>query len=93
MKARAHVRISGYVTGVFFRHHTRQLAQRLGVTGWVRNISVGGVEAVFEGERKQVEEMVRFCQRGPPGAEVSDVEVKWESYLGEFQGFEIRYGR
>jgi len=91
MNVRAHVYISGYVTGVFFRHHTQQLAQRLGVSGWVRNLHDGRVEAVFEGEREQVEEMVKSCREGPPGARVTDVEVKWEKYQGEFSGFEIKY--
>ena len=92
MKARAHVYVSGYVTGVFFRAHTQELAERLGVRGWVRNMHDGRVEAVFEGERGQVEEMVKFCHRGPPGARVKNVEVKWENPKGEFSGFEVRYG-
>jgi len=91
MNVRAHVYITGYVTGVLFRYHTQQLAQRLGVSGWVRNLRDGRVEAVFEGEREQVEEMVKFCREGPPGARVTDVEVKWEKYQGGFSGFEIRY--
>ena len=93
MKTRAHVNISGRVTGVFFRHHTQELAQRLGLGGWVRNTSDGGVEAVFEGDKKSIEEMLNFCHRGPPGARVTNVEVEWEPYRGEFRGFEIRYGR
>jgi acylphosphatase len=91
MKARAHVYISGYVTGVFFRHHTRELAQRLGVHGWVRNTHDGRVEAVFEGEKEAVGQMLNFCHRGPSGARVSNVEVKRENYRGEFSGFEVRY--
>jgi acylphosphatase len=61
------------------------------VSGWVRNLRDGRVEAVFEGEREQVEEMVKFCREGPPGARVTDVDVKWEKYQGGFSGFEIRY--
>lgn len=92
MKARAHIYISGYVTGVFFRYHTRELAQRLGLRGWVRNTPDGRVEAVFEGEKEVVERMLNFCHRGPSGARVTNVEVKWENYRGEFSGFEVRYG-
>lgn len=92
MKARAHVLVSGRVTGVFFRHHTAELARRLGVTGWVRNLPDGRVEAVFEGDREKVEQMVEFCRRGPPAAEVAGVEVSWEEHRGEFRGFSIRYG-
>lgn len=91
MKVRAHVSVSGHVQGVFFRHHTSEQAARLGVSGWVRNLRDGGVEAVFEGEREKVDEMVEFCRRGPLGARVTDVEVKWEDYSGEFSGFQVRY--
>lgn len=92
MKARAHVYVSGYVQGVWFRSYTQEMAERSGVCGWVRNLPDGRVEAVFEGEKENVEEMVKFCRRGPPGAQVEDVEVKWEQYKGEFSVFGIRYG-
>ncbi|MCD6590635.1 MAG: acylphosphatase [Candidatus Aenigmarchaeota archaeon] len=91
MKTRAHVIISGVVQGVFFRAETCNLARKLGVKGWVRNLIDGRVEAVFEGDEKAVEEMVAFCHRGPPSAEVDDVEIKWEEYKGEFDDFYIRY--
>lgn len=91
MKARAHMLVSGMVQGVFFRYHTRELAQRLGVHGWVRNTRDGQVEAVFEGEKEVVERMLNFCRRGPSGARVTNVEVKRENYRGEFSGFEVRY--
>jgi acylphosphatase len=91
MKARARVRVGGQVQGVFFRYHTQQLAKRWGVNGWVRNLSDGRVEAVFEGERKDVEEMVKFCRRGPPSAAVADVELRWEQPKGEFSDFSIKW--
>jgi len=83
--------VKGYVQGVFFRHETSKVARNFNVGGWVRNLPDGRVEAVFEGEKKNVEEMVIFCRRGPPGAQVDDVEVKWETHRGEFSDFEIRY--
>jgi acylphosphatase len=92
MKVRAHVFISGMVQGVFFRSETRDEAKKLGVKGWVRNLSDGRVEAVFEGEEKSVKELVEFCRRGPPGARVTDVDLIWENYAGEFRNFEVRYG-
>ena len=91
-KVRAHVFVSGRVQGVFFRYETRQRARRVGVTGWVRNLPDGRVEAVFEGEKEAVEYMVEFCKRGPPAARVEKVDVKWEQYKGEFQDFKIVYG-
>lgn len=91
-RLRAHVIIQGLVQGVYFRASTRDEAARLGVTGWVRNLSDGSVEAVFEGEKKKVEEIVGWCHKGPPGARVTKVDISWEPYKGEFARFEIRYG-
>ena len=92
MKARAHVVVSGRVQGVFFRSETQDEANRRNVSGWVRNLPDGRVEAVFEGEKEDVDRLIEFCRRGPPGARVSKVDVQWEGYVGEFRGFKIRYG-
>ena len=62
-------------------------ARQLGVTGWVRNLRDGRVEAVAEGERLRIEELLRFCRVGPPGARVSNVDVSWLDFAGEFRGF------
>ena len=91
MRVRAHVFISGRVQGVFFRYETRLRAIRNNVAGWVRNLPDGRVEAVFEGEKENVEAMIKFCHRGPPGAIVKKVEVVWENPTGEFKGFRILY--
>lgn len=90
-KVRVHVIISGYVQGVFFRANTQDKAVELGLRGWVRNRFDGTVEAVFEGVKDNVEEIIRWCHKGPPGARVSDVSVKWEDYKGEFERFDILY--
>jgi acylphosphatase len=89
VKARAHVLVSGRVQGVLFRAETADVAQRLGVNGWVRNLPDGRVEALFEGEKENVERTLEFCRRGPPGAYVRDLHVKWEEWKGEFHGFQI----
>lgn len=91
MRVRAHVFVSGRVQGVFFRYETRLRAIQNNVTGWVRNLSDGRVEAVFEGDREAVEAMIEFCRKGPPGAKVKNVEVIWENPTGEFKDFRIRY--
>lgn len=91
MKVRAYAYVSGRVQGVFFRAETVDLANRLGLTGWVRNLSNGRVEALFEGEKEDVEKALDFCRRGPPGARVRNLDVKWEDWKGEFQDFTIRY--
>lgn len=83
--------MSGRVQGVFFRATTREEAQKRGVTGWVKNLRDGRVEAVFEGEEEKVKEMIDFCHEGSRAASVEDVEVSWEEYEGEFSDFGIRY--
>jgi acylphosphatase len=80
---RARVRVRGRVQGVFFRVETRDRASSLGLTGWVRNCPDGTVEAVFEGESERVRSMVDWCGRGPSGASVAAVDVKWEEPAGE----------
>ena len=91
MKTRAHVFVSGRVQGVFFRTETQDEARRQGVTGWVRNVPDGRVEAVFEGERDKVETLIEFCRKGPPGARVTNIEVTWENYRGDYRDFFIHY--
>ena len=86
---RRRVVVHGYVQGVFFRDTTRREARRRGVAGWVSNRFDGAVEAVFEGEPDAVAEMVRFCERGPRGADVATVEASEEPVEG-LTGFEIR---
>jgi len=61
------------------------------VCGWVRNLPDSRVEAVFEGEKEAVEQLIEFCKRGPRGARVSNIEVQWEEYKGEFKGFRVKY--
>jgi acylphosphatase len=64
-------------------------ARDAGVTGWVRNLPDGRVEAVFEGEEESVRRMVGFCRRGPAVARVDDVAIIKEEYTGKFEGFFI----
>jgi acylphosphatase len=89
MEARARILITGLVQGVFFRRETTDLARRLGISGWVRNLPNGKVEALAEGEKGRLDELIRFCHVGPRGAVVRKVEVEWSDYLGEFRGFRI----
>ena len=87
---RAHVRIYGRVQGVFFRANTKEMAEKLGVAGWVRNLPDGSVEAVFEGDENAVEQIVEWCHRGPAMAKVEEVYVEYEEPKGE-KGFRIIY--
>jgi len=86
---RAHVFVSGRVQGVGYRYSTMDEAQRLGVNGWVRNLPDGRVEAVFEGSRTVVEEIIRWCHKGPSAAVVKEVAVEYEELEG-LRGFETR---
>ena len=90
LKSRAHVFVSGRVQGVFFRVETRHEATKRNVTGWVRNTIDGKVEAIFEGPKEAVEEMIEFCRKGPTEARVTEVTVKWQTCTGEFEDFKIR---
>jgi acylphosphatase len=88
---RVRLRVYGSVQGVYFRATMREVARYYGVKGWVRNVPDGSVEAVLEGPRKAVEEVVKWALRGPPAARVEKLVAKIEPYQGEFDDFEIRY--
>ena len=70
-KARAHVLISGRVQGVFFRDFTRRAAEEREILGWVMNTRDGRVEAVFEGEKEKIKDMIRWCHQGSPMSQVT----------------------
>lgn len=91
MKVRAHVIVSGRVQGVYFRGNTRNEAQKYGVAGWVQNLPDGRVEAVFDGEEEDVGRVIEFVKKGPSHAKVTDLDIKWEEYNGEFNDFRILY--
>lgn len=91
MQARAHLLIRGQVQGVYYRGFARDLAMYHGLKGWVRNLSNGSVEAVFEGSKGDIEQVISSCQSGPPGARVDDININWEDYQGDLRDFQIRY--
>jgi acylphosphatase len=90
-EARAHLFIEGRVQGVFYRAFTRDVAYTLGLKGWVRNLFDGRVEALFEGKRESIESAIQECYSGPPGARVTNIDVKWEEFKGDLKGFAIRH--
>lgn len=83
-----HLLISGRVQGVGFRYSMAEEAQRLGVTGWVRNRRDGTVEAVIDGRAAAVETLLAWARCGPPSARVGDVTVSEAG--GTFARFEMR---
>jgi len=88
---RAHLLIKGRVQGVFYRAFTRDIATQLDLRGWVRNLPDGAVEALLEGYRDEIEKAIEHCSSGPPGARVDGIDVNWEDYRGDLEGFQIRY--
>lgn len=89
MNVRIHIFVSGKVQGVFFRSSMRKEAQQLDVRGWVKNLPDGRVEAVLEGAREEVNELIKWCSKGPDYARVIGTQVEEEDYSGEFRNFSI----
>lgn len=89
MRVRAHLFVTGQVQGVFFRSETRRKAIKLNVTGWVKNLKDGRVEALLEGNQEGVDALIDFCRRGPSGGRVVDTKIAFERYRGEFKDFRI----
>ena len=92
MKEVRHLIITGRVQGVWYRASMAQEAERLGVTGWVRNRNDGSVEAMVAGNLEQVAAIMNWARRGPPAAQVEHVAVEIGSAQAatEFSGFEQR---
>ena len=88
---RLRVYISGMVQGVFFRGAARHAAADLNLTGWVRNMEDGRVEALLEGEDADVDKMIEWCKIGPPAAHVEKVVTTEEHYTGGFHDFSIKH--
>lgn len=81
--------IHGQVQGVFYRHSAKQLAEGLGIVGWIRNNPDGSVEAVACGPKDKLVEFIAWCKKGPPFAKIEDVEVEWSEVGEHYGGFEI----
>ena len=88
-RVRRHVIVRGHVQGVWFRESTKQEAQKVGVTGWVRNLPDDTVEAALEGAPDAVEQVLAFCRVGPPAAEVTSIDIRHEPVADE-AAFEVR---
>jgi len=86
---KAHVYVQGRVQGVFYRDWTLRQARALGLTGWVKNLSDGKVEAIFEGSKSAVEQVIEKCKEGPKLAKVEHTDIIWESPTSEFSSFEV----
>jgi acylphosphatase len=86
---RMHVFVEGKVQGVSFRSHTRKIALNNYITGWIKNLSDGRVEAVLEGNEENLKKVIAWCLRGPERAVVQNVVVIKEPFQDEFNEFLI----
>lgn len=87
---RLHVRVEGRVQGVSFRYFVAENAQRLNLTGWVRNRWDGSVELIAEGQRPDLDELLAEVRRGPRSSKVLGIKTDWQEATGEFRDFRIR---
>ena len=86
---RVHLTISGKVQGVYFRKHTQDVSLQNYVYGWVKNLPNGNVECVLEGLKSNVDKVIRWCHQGPPNSRVDNVEIKYETFTGNFTNFKV----
>jgi len=88
-----HIRavVHGRVQGVYYRAFTSRAARTLSIKGFVRNTRSGDVELEAEGERADIEELLRQLKTGPPEAEVDKIDTAWSDYSGMFKSFDVRY--
>lgn len=84
-------KVQGRVQGVFFRAFVQVNAQRLGLSGYVRNLHDGSVEVLAEGRKTQLDKLIEFLKTGPPHAVVREVTEEWSEYTGNFTDFNIEY--
>lgn len=90
-KERVKIIVHGRVHGVFYRAQTVDKAMDLNLKGWVKNRDDGKVEVVAEGERLDLEKLTEWCKKGPQNAVVTDTEIYWEPFTGEFRNFTVKY--
>lgn len=82
---------TGLVQGVNFRYYTREKADELGLVGWVMNLPDGNLEIIAQGERKNLEKLIKWCQTGPQFARVKEINIEWQKPEGKFNDFQIEY--
>lgn len=91
MDKRAHLTISGNVQGVAFRNFIKTEATRLSLTGHAKNLK-DYIDVIVEGEEERIKELVEKCKKGPTGALVKNVDIKWEEFKKEFSSFQVAKG-
>ncbi|MEN8210724.1 MAG: acylphosphatase [Thermodesulfobacteriota bacterium] len=83
--------ISGKVQGVFYRAETKKAADKLNIKGYVKNLSDGSVEAVFNADQSKINHMIKWCHKGPAASRVDNILTQRIEQSENFDTFEIRY--
>jgi len=83
--------VYGLVQGVFFRRNTKEVALKLGLTGYVENLKDGNVKVVAEGEESKLKELLNWLYKGPEGARVDRVKSEFLKSTGEYKTFESKW--
>ncbi len=86
----AHIIVSGYVQGVWYRKFVKTNAKDLGLSGWVRNLPNNNVEALIQGPKEEIIKLIELCREGPQFAEVKDIQVGWGEAENKIEEFTIR---
>lgn len=89
MKKAAKLIVQGTVQGIFFRQFVKEHADKLGLLGFVRNLTNGNVEIVAEGEKEQIERLIGFVKEGPKHSQIRNVQVEERKWSGDFKVFKI----
>ena len=89
--AKVHGYVSGRVQGVSFRYFTQDEAAKYDIVGWVRNLPDGRVEFLAEGQKGLLDDFLKALNRGPVAAQVTNLEVSWDKFSGEYDNFRIRF--
>ncbi len=90
-KMQLYVLISGKVQGVHFRNFTRSNAKQLGINGYAKNLKNGKVEVVAEGDKLQLDALLKKLRQGPPASRVDDVKIEERAFTDEYKSFSIKY--
>lgn len=83
--------INGKVQGVYFRLNMQEIAKKNSVFGWVRNLTDGRVEALLEGNKDSVNQVIEWSKKGPENARVVDLKIDYLQYEGKFVDFEVQH--
>jgi acylphosphatase len=91
MNEQRHLRIHGKVQGVGYRFFATRVARRLGLKGWIQNMRDGSVEALVEGDKKDIDRWIEELKEGPRYAEVTKIDSESKEYSGRLPDFDVKF--